>query len=232
MKRFYTTATVDPVDGGFGVLLDGRPVRTPGKRILAVPHLALADAIADEWRGQEDTVIPSTMGITRLANSAIDVVAERRLEVIDELTKYAETDLLCYRTGEPEDLAAFQNATWQPLLDWMAQNHNVRLEVTWSVMPVVQTVEAISAIQTLVATHEDFPLTGLHAATAATGSIVIGFGMAAGRLGPEAAFDASVLDETYQIDQWGDDPEAAKRRENLRRDIDDAARFLVLCGSE
>jgi chaperone required for assembly of F1-ATPase len=36
------------------------------------------------------------------------------------------------------------------------------------------------------------------------------------------------VDETYQIEQWGEDWEAADRRAELKRDIEGAARFLGL----
>ena len=229
MKRFYTLATVDPVDGGLGVFLDGRPVRTPGKRILTVPHRALADALAGEWLAQGETVDPSSMGLTRLSNSATDVVAERRAEIIDEVAKFAETDLLCYRAEEPEDLALAQDEAWQPLLDWMDRDHGVRLQVTRSIMPVAQSAASLAGVRDLVSTFADFPLTGLHAASAAMGSVVVGLGMATGRVGPDAAFEISVLDESYQTERWGEDSEAAARRENLRAEITNAARFLSLC---
>jgi Chaperone required for the assembly of the mitochondrial F1-ATPase len=37
------------------------------------------------------------------------------------------------------------------------------------------------------------------------------------RLTPEQAFELSQLDETYQIEQWGEDAEAAARRGALKR---------------
>ena len=51
MKRFYKETAVDAGDGGFRVLLDGKPMRTPAKAVLVVPTQALAEAIAAEWRG-------------------------------------------------------------------------------------------------------------------------------------------------------------------------------------
>ena len=45
-RRFWKDVTVEPHAGGFGVRLDDRPVKTPGKADLAVPSRALADEIA------------------------------------------------------------------------------------------------------------------------------------------------------------------------------------------
>src|SRR5258708_22314797 len=51
MKRFYKETAVAAGDGGYRVLLDGKPMRTPAKAVLVTPTQALAEAIAAEWRG-------------------------------------------------------------------------------------------------------------------------------------------------------------------------------------
>ena len=88
-KRFYKTAAVAPRDGGFAIQLDGRGIRTPGKRELTVPVEALAEAIADEWRAQGEHIDPATMPLTRIVNSAIDAVEERKREVADDIDRSA-----------------------------------------------------------------------------------------------------------------------------------------------
>ena len=62
MKRFWKDVSVTSESGGHGVALDGKPIRTPGRVPLAVPSVALADAIAAEWRSVGDTVDPRRMG--------------------------------------------------------------------------------------------------------------------------------------------------------------------------
>lgn len=230
MKRFFREAAVAAADRGFVVTLDGKPMRTPTKNDLVTPNSALAGAIAAEWAGQGDTMEPSTLTLTRFANTAIDLVANKRDQVIDEVARYGATDLVCYRAEEPEELVHRQDETWQPLLGWLEAHHGATLIVTRSIRPAAQDSRALDAIRKAVGAHEDFPLTGLHAVTAATGSVVIGLAVAGGRLSGEEAFEASQLDETYQIEQWGEDSEATKRRDGLRRDIVAAARFLdLLC---
>ena len=44
----------------------------------------------------------------------------------------------------------------------------------------------------------------------------------------EQAFDAGQLDESYQIERWGEDVESARRRADLRDELAAAARFLEL----
>src|SRR5207248_10677244 len=88
VKRFYKAVTIAPGGGGDGegtnshaICLDGKPVRTPGRRALAAPAPELARALADEWAAQGDTIDPATMPLTRLANTIIDGVAAAQHEV-------------------------------------------------------------------------------------------------------------------------------------------------------
>ena len=228
MKRFYRAAIAAPCEQGFGVMLDGKPVRTPGKHLLIVPNQSLAEAIAGEWQGQGATVDPIALPLTRLVSTAIDRVATRRSEVIAEIAKYAGTDLLCYRAAEPAALAERQHAAWQSLLDWAQERYDARLTVTESVIPVTQAPAALAAIERAVASYDAMMLVALHLATSASGSVIIGLALLEQKLSPEEAFAAAELDESFQIERWGEDPEQTKRRAGLKEDIALAARFAGL----
>ena len=228
MKRFYKDASAKSVEGGFGVALDTRTLRTPAKLPLVLPRLALAEAIAAEWRNQVDEVRPHTMPLMRLASTAIDLVAKRHADVVAEIANFAETDLVCYRADHPPELAARQRAIWQPLVDWATLRYDAPLAVTAGIIPVAQKRATVHALTAAVAAYEPMALTALHAATTASGSLVIALALMEGRLDAEAAFAASQLDESFQIEQWGEDHEAAGRRAALKADIAAAARFIAL----
>ncbi|MEX2453887.1 MAG: ATP12 family protein [Rhodospirillaceae bacterium] len=228
MKRFYTSVDLAPVDGGIAVRLDGRQVKTPSKRALCVPTEGMADAIAAEWRAQGDEVDILSMRLTRLANTAIDRVADRRDAVVDEIARYAETDLVCYRTAMPAALSDRQKELWDPLLDWLRGRYGATLTVTDAVLPLDQPPASLEALRAAVSAFDHFSLSGLHSVTVACGSVVIGLAVAEGRVGGDDAWAASLVDESYQIEQWGEEAEAAKRRALLRQDIAAAARFLAL----
>ncbi|MGE0746579.1 MAG: ATP12 family chaperone protein [Rhodospirillales bacterium] len=227
-RRFYRAVAVVEADGGHSIALDGKPVQTPGRSPLAAPTRALADAIAAEWDAQGDTLDPSSLRLTRLANTAIDRVPTQRAAVVAEITGYAGTDLLCYRAAEPAALVARQAAGWQPMLDWFAGRFDAALEVTAGVVPVAQGTGTMNAVLAAVAALDDFTVTGLHAATTACGSVVLGLALAEARLDAEAAWSLSLLDELYQVELWGEDAEAADRRARLRQDIAAAATFMRL----
>lgn len=229
MKRFYRTVEIAEADRGFAVTLDGRPVRTPGKRGLVVPYRSLAQAIADEWRGQEETVDLAAMRLTRFANTALDLVTGRREEVIRQIAAYAETDLVCYRATEPPELVRRQAEIWDPLLAWLADRCSARLVVAGGIAPQRQDERSLLAIAAATAGFDSFPLTALHMATAATGSVVIGLALAHRRLDAATAAAAAHVDEMWQSERWGTDAEAERRLAGIRADIAAAAAFFDLC---
>jgi chaperone required for assembly of F1-ATPase len=228
MKRFYRHAEIMPAATGFGVALDGKPVKTPAKCDLVVPTRALAAALAAEWNTQQDDIRPAAMPLTRFANTAIDRVAPQRRLAVGQIAEFVGTDLVCYRAARPPELAARQQAVWQPLVDWAVLRYDAPLEITAGVIPVAQPQASLRAFAAAVAALDDFALAALHLATASCGSLVIALAVVEGRLDADAAFAASQLDESFQIEAWGEDAEQAERRRALAGDIAAAARFLDL----
>ena len=117
-KRFYKAATVGPGETGFGVLLDGRPLRTPARKPVVVDDAKVAAALAEEWDAQAEVIEPGTMPLTRIVNTAIDWVAGEMEAVRTDIVAHAGTDLICYRADGPDSLVEAENALWTPLLDW------------------------------------------------------------------------------------------------------------------
>ena len=228
MKRVYRQVTIREAPGGWGIALDARPMRTPAKHELIVPSAALAKAIAAEWDAQHDAIRPATMPLTRLAATAIDRTSAQRDLVVTEAANYAGTDLVCYRAERPPELIARQQAEWQPLVDWAMLRYEANLTVTSGIVPQPQSPAALKAFEAAVAAQDDFRLTALHAITAACGSLVIALALLEDRLDADTAFAVSQLDETFQIEAWGEDAEAAARRQALAEDIAAAARFVQL----
>ncbi|SJZ34993.1 Chaperone required for the assembly of the F1-ATPase [Enhydrobacter aerosaccus] len=230
MKRFYKETSIAPGDGGWQVLLDGRAMRTPAKAILTVPTQALAEAIAEEWRAvpEKAEIKVAHLPLTRLAATGLDRVTSQRAQVVDDIAKYAASDLLCYRATDPSSLVQRQHEIWQPLLDWVAERYDARLSLASGTSFVTQSPAALLALREAVAAHSDIALSALYNLTHVAGSLVIALAVAERRLSAEDAFSAAELDELFQIERWGEDPLAAQRLANIRNDIDACARFLAL----
>ncbi len=229
MKRFYKDASAfAAADGNYTVLLDGKAVKTPKRGMLALPNLALAEAVAEEWRAQGETIDPQTMPLTRLAFAALDVVTPERERIAAEILKFAKSDLLSYRAEEPPELVARQAKLWDPLLDWAAETYGARLKVGSGICHVTQPDAAIAELETAVARYDEFELAALHTATVITGSLVLALALAEEEVDAGEAFDAAMLEEKFQAEKWGIDAEAEKRRRHLLVELTAAERFFGL----
>ncbi len=182
-KRFYQNVTVEEIAGGFEIRLDGRPVRTPIRNLLALPDHAIAEAVAAEWARQETHIDPATMPVTRLANTVLDGVANDPAATRDDLARYAETDLIAYRADEPERLVARQAEAWDPIVAWVEGAVRRRLATAAGVMHVAQDPATIAALRSRLAEETDpFRLAGIHQMTTLTGSLILALAVAEGRL--------------------------------------------------
>lgn len=228
MRRFYKEAATAPSGGGHALLLDGRPVRTPGRQALELPFADLAEAIAAEWRGQGESIEPRTMPLTGLANAAIDRVAPDPAAFAAGLARYGETDLLCYRAEGPEPLAARQAALWDPILAWARRRYDVEMKVTTGILHQPQPAETVARLGRAIGARGAFELAGLSPLVTVSGSLAIALAVLERAIDLEQAWAAASLDDQWQTSKWGEDSEAALALANCRRDFEAGARFLDL----
>jgi chaperone required for assembly of F1-ATPase len=226
--RFFGEVMVADANGGHGVLLDGKPLRTPGRQPLICPTRAAAELVAAEWSACGDHIDPAAMPATRLANSALDGVAAGLRGVMDDLVRHAGADLLCYRAETPAELTAQQARRFDPVLDRFARRHGARFVLAAGVTHVAQPQAAIAAYAKAAAAFaRPFPLTCLHAMATLTGSALLALDVAEGGLDAAAAWQAAHVDEDWNIARWGVDDEAAARRQSRWLEMRAAARLLA-----
>jgi len=231
IKRFYKNAAVEKLADGFTVALDGRAIKTPAKQPLAIGIEELAVAVAAEWQAQKNEIRYDSMPMMRFVCTALDRVTPSRTEVILETVKFAETDLLCYRAEQPKELARRQAKNWQPLLDWAETRYGAAFNTTTGLMPIAQDKAALACLRAAVEAENDLTLTGLHVATAASGSLVVGLALLEQEIDAQHAWAISHTDERWQLERWGEDEELFERLQGLRREISAAGEFLALSRS-
>ena len=212
LKRFYTNAGTAPGASGYCVTLDGRTIKTPARRELALPTEMLARAVAAEWQAQGEHVLPASMPLTRLANTAIDGVIGREAEVRADIVKYAGNDLICYLADGPQALCDRQTEGWGPIHDWARDTHGIALKLAAGVMPVEQDTDTSTLFAALLEPFDAMALAGLHTMTTLTGSALLALAVAHRHIGSAQAWTLAHIDEDFQIEQWGDDHEASQRR--------------------
>lgn len=228
MKRFWKEVEVALQDGGWGIALDGRPVRTPHRAPLVVTSLALAEAIAAEWREQGETIDPSNMPMTGIANAAIDLASPDPAAFAEPVAAYAATDLFCYRDDRDAMLQAEQVAAWNPLLTWAEARFGIEFVITQGILPVDQPRATIAALRVAVFAIDPWRMAALTPLVTIGGSLVAGLARIEEAFDAELLWEAVSLDELYQERRWGADAQAQAQRAAHKRDWDNAARFLGL----
>jgi chaperone required for assembly of F1-ATPase len=232
VKRFWDQAMVEPVDGGYGILLDGKPMHLPGGATLRVAHPPLALAVATEWQlaggGKGGTMSFADTPLTRLAGTAQVRVGADPWPIADAIARYGESDLLCYRAEAPEALVRRQEAAWQTWLDWAEQRYGARLRVTSGIVAIRQHRDSVAALRAAVGALDPWALAALGVAVPALGSLVLGLALAEQRVDPATAHALGALEELFQAEQWGEDAQAAARRQAVAEEIVLAARLIAL----
>ena len=228
MKRFWQNADAFRKGGGWGVALDGKPVRTPGRATLEVPTEALAGGIAGEWNAVGDQLDPRRLPLTGLANAAIDRIAPDRDSFIATLANYAQGDLACYRADGPAPLVARQEASWDALLNWARRRFDVDFCTTSGIVHIDQPAPTVERLTHALTVLDPFRLAGLSPLITISGSLVAALAVLEGALPAEEAWEAVTIEDRWQLEQWGPDGEAEAVLADRRKDFLAAARFLEL----
>ncbi len=227
-KRFYEKSTAGKAENGaYSVLLDGKPVRTPSRNLLAAPAQALAEAISAEWQAQGEHIDPASMPLTRLSNSIIDGVAVNRKDVAAEVEKYLGSDLVCYRAGQPEGLVARQGELWDPVLKFAHEKLGALFLVTKTITYLDQPPGAIASAAAAIP-HDIWRLGAVSTITTLTGSALLALAVSERFMDGEAAWKASQADEDWQFEKWGEDEEALARQVRRHAEMQAAVTVLAL----
>jgi chaperone required for assembly of F1-ATPase len=224
-KRFYAQAGVSEIPKGFGITLDGKPVRTPSRRLLTAPTREIAETIVAEWDAQKEIIDAVTMPVTRLANSVIDAVTERVDAVADDIAKYFHSDLLFYRAGHPDALVALEAEHWDPVLFWAADTLGAHFILAEGIVHVRQPDAAVATARAALPT-DPWSIAALHMVTTLTGSALLALALMRGALDEDQVWAAAHVDEDWNALQWGLDEEVAARR--LARFLDFRAAAYAL----
>ena len=232
MKRFYKMASTRKSDEGFEIQLDGKTIKTPLGQPIAAPTEALADAIVLEWAAQEEKVKPETMPLTQLLTTATDKIRDRE-KITESAMRYLDTDLLCYWTKEPEDLAKKQKEVWGRWVKWFDSHFEVPLYTTKKIDALAQEEEAHKRAWNYIEALDDYYFTVLHVITSLSGSLVLALAFTEGDITPQEIFEASYLEELYRGEiynekKYGAAPDEEAERKAFMSDALAAEKFLEL----
>ncbi|MDB5491514.1 MAG: hypothetical protein JWO78_1363 [Micavibrio sp.] len=231
MKRFYKVVSTAPEKEGFSIHLDGKPVRTPERKILTAPTQKLADFIAMEWEAQADKINPETMPLTQILTTAMDCAASSRAAIEDEILGYLDTDLLCYRSEEPPAIHERQAKTWDPWLRWFEQASGNKMHTTTGIAALKQPQGAHDFVAKIVRHADHFHFMAIQMATAISGSLILALAFVDGVASADDVFAAAQLEELYRNEIYNEDfygkaPHQEKAHAGMLRDLNALRVFL------
>jgi chaperone required for assembly of F1-ATPase len=214
-RRFYKDVSTAAAEGGFGVKLDARNLRSPGGKLLILPTEALAEMVAEEWAAQGEFILQGDMHAFRLANTAQDSIPGAREATAASVAQYAASELLCYFAEAPSGLVERQVRHWTPMLDRAQGELALSFVRAEGIVHREQPAETLARVKALALDLDDFRLAGLAFGAALFGSAVLAIGLMRGWLTGDQALELARLDEAIQEEQWGVDAEAAERTARL-----------------
>jgi len=229
MKRFYKNAEIAKQDGGYAVTLDGRDIKTPQRSPLVVPGRALALAIAAEWQEQGEEILPETMPMTALAHGALDQLTKERSRIVGRIAGFADSDMLYYRPDEGQpDLAAHQQAQWNPLLDWARNRYDISFVLIEGIMHRPQPENTISTLLKAVDSYDNFTLAAMLSLVGLSASLIVTLALVEGAYDAQTLWPLINLEELWQEKQWGQDDEAMALRAKREQEFLISDRFLKI----
>lgn len=228
MKRFYKTADVAEVEGGWQARLDGRAIKTVRGSSQIVPARALAEALAREWAEQGEEIDPARFVMRDMADFAIDMVQPDPAATIAALARFAESDTLCYRADPDEPLFTRQQQEWEPLLAAIEAREGISFTRVSGIIPRAQPAETLAHLRALLAGFDHFTLAALQTIASLAASLSIALLALEDGADAPSLWRAANLEEEWQAELWGRDDEAEERRARKREEFLAAVEFVRL----
>lgn len=215
----------------FTVTLDGRALRTPMGRPLALPSQDLAWAVAVEWNAVQGAIQPQQMPLMTTVCTALDQVAFQPQHYREQCLRFLQTDTVCY-WADPVDNRVLHNKQQQAwnkrLHPWIVNDFCAGVVAPGQVTEGEATVlfprrnnnKNTGSSNTLttglphpptlttscarwVHSLDAWHLAALHAACAEAKSLLVAAALIAGALDAQQALTAARVEEEFQIAAWG-----------------------------
>jgi chaperone required for assembly of F1-ATPase len=231
MKKFYKMVSTSPANGGYQVELDGKPVKAVNGRLLLCPAQGLADEIAREWAAQGDEIDQQTLPLTQILTTAQNTAPSERDIIQDKILSYLDTDLLCYRTEMPEELARAQKDAWDQWLEWFASRYEVSLKTTTGLQALQQDRKALEAAEKRLGELDIYQFTAVQIVTALCGSLVLALAFIDHAASPEDLYEACNVEENYKSEIYNEDihgpaPMQEQKQQAMKNELQAARLFL------
>lgn len=203
-KRFYKEVSVTSSNDKFEINLDGKRLKTPNGNVFYVNNEPLALAIANEWDNQKEFIIRSDMHLTTLTNTAIDNPMKLdKQTVVNEILNYIESDSICFRIHEVNELFELQVKKLDPIIKWFEQRFQCKIPTTNSVELSQISMDTKQTIQRHLNSFNDWSLLGVQFATQNLKSLILTLALTQKQITVDDAVSLSRIEEEFQAGKWG-----------------------------
>lgn len=220
----------------YEVMLDKYRLRTPNGLVVRIPTEAFALAIAKEWDSQGERIRRGSMHLTALANTVLDNPTHQTCEtIVESLLEFGNSDTLCYRCSQPEELSELETERWDPVLSDICSRYGLQVNVyrdfTMSAptSPILKEEDKGLLRRQLLGGYDRWSLVGLQHMTKALSSLYLALSIADARVSVDEAVELSRLEQNYQSARWGELPYVHDlQREELRSNVAAGALMVLL----
>ena len=224
-KKFWRKVSLNKEKNLGVILLDDQELKTPKNKKLNLPYY-LSQKVFDEWNEVQDEINPSLMPFYSYSVTAVDRIMNQRNDVIETLKSILSMDTLLYRSGNDSELSKLQEKEWQPLVKWLDENFNCKLIINYELKPLNQKEAELLKCINLINQLDHFSLSSFSHLVSISGSFILGLSFYFKKINSHKLYELALLEELFQSNKWGSDDFANERRENIKKEINEACEFL------
>lgn len=184
--------------------MDKRKLKTPKGNVFYTTNESLASLVAAEWDSQKDKIELNQMHLTTLTNTAIDNPGSLDIDsATEKLISFLESDTLCFRMPEPEELLKLQTNNLDPVVQWFADFFHCNVPVSQNVTLPEIDAKTRSILERYFKSFNLWSLVGFLFATENLKSLILSCALMNRQLSVEDAIQLSRIEENFQSRIWG-----------------------------
>ena len=225
VKKFWRKVSFKKENNLGVIFLDDKELKSPKDKKLNLPY-NLSQKVFKEWNEVQEEINPSLMPFYSYSVTAVDRIMNQKNNVIETLRSILSMDTLLYRSGNDIDLSKLQEKEWQPLLKWLDVNYNCKLTINYELKPLNQKESELLKCINLINQLDHFSLSGFSHLVSISGSFILGLSFYFKNIKAHKLYELALLEELFQSNKWGSDNFAIERRENIKKEINEACEFL------
>ena len=159
---------------------------------------------------------------------SFDLNKKNKLDVIENIVSFLNTDLVCYRAEKNSELEKTQTRLWNPLIAFVEKKYKFIFKVTNSIIPVKQIEANKGKLLRILRKLNNHELTSFYFITNFSNSNIITLNFLANNINSKNAWKVISLEEAYNLEKWGQDKEAKDKLLDKQKHFNEIIKFSQL----